>query len=80
MATNALGKKLKNAREARGYTVRKVQRLAGVSNGYVTLVELGQTKPKPAMLRGLSKALDLNYLELMILAGHLTIRDLKGRV
>jgi transcriptional regulator with XRE-family HTH domain len=80
MKTN-LSARIRSARLAQGLGLRDVEAKGGISNGYLCQVEHGQvTDVHPKKLRVLAKALKLDYLELMILAGHLTIRDLKGKL
>lgn len=83
METKKLHSRLRQARLSQGMSLRDIARATGgkVSHPYFSELEQGkQIMPNPHKLRALSKALKLDYLELMILAGYLTVRDLKGRV
>ena len=76
-----LAKKMKNARKTQKLTQRDIEETSGVSNVYIGLIENGKAlDPHPRILRRLAGSLKLNFLELMILAGHLTVRDLKGKI
>ncbi len=74
---------IKSARAKKHYSIRDVENKSkgAISNAYICKIEKGKVGCiTPQMLRTLSEVLDLNYLELLIHAGHVTIRDLKGRV
>jgi transcriptional regulator with XRE-family HTH domain len=78
-----LNETLKRARAFSGLTLRDIEQLSDgeISNAFISQIENGHVQhPSPRSLRILARILKLNYLELMIYAGHLTIRDLKGRV
>lgn len=69
----SLGKKLKEARVAKKLSLRDVERLTQkeISNGYLSLLESDSIRePSPKMLHTLAKALELDYTELMSLAGY----------
>jgi transcriptional regulator with XRE-family HTH domain len=75
--------RIKAARKAKKLTLRDVERLSNgnISNVHVSEIENGLAHPSPRMLRQLSEVLELDFLKLMILAGHITQRDItKGRV
>lgn len=83
MEAKKLHSRLRAARLAQGLTLRDVSDLTngGISNPHLSELERGiETSPSPHKLRSVAKALKLDYLELMILAGYLTVKDLKGRV
>lgn len=83
MISKKLTSKLRNARVTQHLSLRDVDRLSKgrLSNGFVSQVELGQVnEPTPPKLRALAEVLKLNYLELMILAGYITVKDLKGKL
>lgn len=83
MINKKLTSKLRNARLAQHLTLRDVRRLSKgrLSNGFVCQVELGYVnEPTPPKLRAFAEVLKLNYLELMILAGYITVKDLKGKL
>jgi HTH-type transcriptional regulator, competence development regulator len=69
----SLGKKLKEARVAKKLSLRDVERQTQkeISNGYLSLLESDSVRePSPKMLHTLAKALELDYTELMSLAGY----------
>lgn len=81
MGCSRLADRLRNARMGLKLTLRDVERLTGSSVLHPYLCHLENAKiiaPDPARLRALSEVLRLDYLELLILAGHLTIRELKS--
>lgn len=83
MEGKKLHTRLRNARLTRGLSLRDIARATGgeVSHPYFSELEQGkQTMPNPHKLRALSKVLGINFLELMILAGYITVKDLKGKV
>jgi transcriptional regulator with XRE-family HTH domain len=71
-----LGPYLRTLRKAAALTVRQVQeecvrRGWGVTNGYVSHLELGKVKyPNPNILRTLADCYGADYLELMRRAGY----------
>lgn len=83
METTKLAQTLKRARVRQKLTLRDIEKLSEgqISNAYVSTLERGVNEyPHPRKLRILATILKLNFLELMILADHITIKDLKGRV
>lgn len=69
-----LAKVLTHARETLRLTVKEAADKSGVGVGEITFVE-GGSGAGPATLRGLARAYKLDLVELMILAGHLTRKD-----
>ncbi len=68
-----LGSELKLLRKMKGLTLRQVEVISGVSNGYLNLLENDKVKePSPRILSKLSQAYEVPYTQLMILAGYLT--------
>jgi hypothetical protein len=83
METSKLHSRLRAARKGQKLSLRQVATLSGhqISNAYLCELEGGKFHdPHPQKLRALSKILKIDFLELMILAGHLTIKDLKGKI
>lgn len=74
-----LGQRLRAARENQKLSLRDVEQLAKsieggseLSGGYLSVLERDQIKkPAPPVLLALSKIYELDYLELMELAGYL---------
>lgn len=74
-----LGVYLRQARLKQGLSLRALAELTqgGISNPYIHQLETGRSlKPCPTHLRALAGALKLNYLDVMIVAGYLTKKDL----
>lgn len=71
---------LHEARVGKGLSLRDIEKLSDgeISNAYICQIEKGVV-PYPEKLRVLSRILKLNFLELMILAGHVTKSDLTTR-
>lgn len=73
---------LRAARLSAGLTLRGVEHISNgeITNPAVSQIEMGREKnPKPKTLRVLARVLKLDFVDLMILAGHLTDKDVKGR-
>jgi transcriptional regulator with XRE-family HTH domain len=70
MAT-VLGEKLKAVREKKGWTQREVQRRTGIHNAHVSQIETGAIeRPAPNILWTLAQVYELDFQELLRLAGH----------
>ena len=66
MSTKNLGQLLKGLRDARGMTQMELARRAGVTQGYVTMIETGTRKsPSLPVLRRLAKALGVTVAALL---------------
>jgi transcriptional regulator with XRE-family HTH domain len=71
-ATPELGKYLKDIRNSRGYSLRKVEQLTEgkISNGYLSQLENGEiARPSAVMLHRLAGAYGVDYAFLMERAG-----------
>lgn len=72
-------------RELRGKrSLREMERITGLSHTYLSTLEKGfdprtgkERNPTPEVLRTLSEALNVNYVELLIKAGYLSVEDLE---
>lgn len=74
---NALGTYLHNTRKQRGLSLKKVEKLAGVSNAYLSQLERGRRNPPhPDILKKLAKVYEVPVTELLSAAGYL--EDEKG--
>lgn len=83
MKDTKLQRKLRAARLNQGLSLRDVSARSHyqITNSYVSELESGSRRtPSPKHLRALASALKLDFLELMILADYLTIKDLKGKL
>jgi HTH-type transcriptional regulator, competence development regulator len=66
-----LGALLRQQREANALTLRDVEDLTGLSNGYLSLLENDKVRqPRPPVLYKLAQALGASYVELMERAGY----------
>lgn len=57
--------RLKELREERGLSTTELARLAGVSRGYISLIENGQRQINARLLEALSKALRCSPVDLI---------------
>lgn len=65
------GNFLKAARQAKGFTLREVENLTGISNAYLSQLESGKVKqPSPINLNKLSKVYEIPYEVLMEKVGY----------
>lgn len=66
-----LGNYLKEARLAKGLSLRAVEDETGISNAYLSQLESGKVKqPSPVTLHDLSVLYGVSYANLMVLAGY----------
>jgi transcriptional regulator with XRE-family HTH domain len=76
----ALGEVLRQARLARQLSLRDVERATGIQNAHLSQIENGTiTKPEMALLWELAALYDLDYTELLVLAGHGDGEESSGR-
>lgn len=71
-----LGEFIKELRKEKGYTLREVAEKTGISNTYISNLENG-VKDSPSMetLFKLSRALDVNYTQLLEKSGYINEKD-----
>mgnify|MGYP001167391280 CR=1 FL=1 len=70
-----------DARKARSLSIRELGRRAGVSAGQISRIESGEVqRPAVETLVALARALDCNPVPLMIVAGHVTGDEARGRL
>ena len=75
MPTNGLGPRLRTVRELRGLSLAAVAEPAGMSATYLQKLERGEVdSPSPHRLHRLAGVLDLEYTDLMELAGYVVPR------
>lgn len=80
-ATSAqgLGGKLRQVRDLRRQPLTAVATAAEISTAYLQKLEAGAVKqPSPNVLNQLAKALDMDYAELMRLAGYIIPNEVGG--
>lgn len=69
---NELGNYLLNVRKDRRLSLKKVEKLAGVSNAYLSQLERGRRNPPhPDILKKLAKVYEVPLNELLAAAGYL---------
>ena len=70
--TNKFGSRIRKARFAMGFTLKGLEKVAHISESYLSLIECGKMKP-PAdgKIKQLASLLHLEYDDLMYLAGRL---------
>lgn len=66
-----LGRRIAALREQRGLTQWELAEQAGISKSYPGVIERGENRPDPAILRRIARALDADYHELAALAGYI---------
>jgi transcriptional regulator with XRE-family HTH domain len=66
-----LGSVLREARRGRGMSLRDVERRTGIGNAHLSQLETGTiARPEPALIWDLAVLYDLDFAELLELAGH----------
>ena len=77
-----LGAQLKTAREKKGYTLKQLSEISGLSIGFISQVERGQTDPSLSSLKNLATALDLKLRDLFDPdeAAHVLVRRGEGNM
>lgn len=71
MANHTLGRFLRAARDAKALSLRDVERSTAISNAYLSQVESGRIKePSPNVLFKLAELYQVDYAQLMALAGY----------
>lgn len=75
-AAPTVGSRLRQVRDLRDKSLSKVAKDAHISTAYLQKLEAGAVKqPSPNVLHQLSEALDMDYAELMRLAGYVVPGD-----
>ncbi len=68
---SSLGSRLRQARDLRQQSISIIAKKAGISSAYLQKLEVGDVhQPSPNVLHVLSNALEIDYGELMRLAGY----------
>ena len=78
MNESDFGQYLKALRKARKMTIRKLEEVSGVSNSYISQLEIGVATATPEIIRKLSQALGCTHIGMMIKAGHVTEEEVFG--
>lgn len=71
-----LGAYIRHQRESARLSLRKLARIAGVSNPYLSQIERGLRKPSAEILQAIAKALEISSETLYVKAGILEEREL----
>ena len=74
-ALDELGGYIRHQRETARLSLRKLAKLAGVSNPYLSQIERGLRKPSAEILQAIAKALEISSETLYIKAGILEERE-----
>jgi len=70
-----LGRRLREAREARSLSLREIQRRSGLNNGYLSQLENGKiAHPSPSILQKVATGYGLRFEDVMEWAGYLATR------
>jgi transcriptional regulator with XRE-family HTH domain len=75
-ALDELGGYIRDQRESAALSLRKLAKLAGVSNPYLSQIERGLRKPSAEILQAIAKALEISSETLYVKAGILEEREL----
>lgn len=70
-----LGGYIRHQREAAALSLRKLAKIAGVSNPYLSQIERGLRKPSAEILQAIAKALEISSETLYVKAGILEERE-----
>ncbi len=70
-----LGAYIRHQREAAALSLRKLAKIAGVSNPYLSQIERGLRKPSAEILQAIAKALEISSETLYVKAGILDERE-----
>ncbi len=65
----ALGRSIRDARRAKGWTLEEAGRAAGIGRSTLSKIENNQTKPSFEIVRRLTQALDMNTPQLFVQSG-----------
>jgi transcriptional regulator with XRE-family HTH domain len=79
-ALDDLGGYIRDQRESAKLSLRKLAKLAGVSNPYLSQIERGLRKPSAEILQAIAKALEISSETLYVKAGILEERELDADV
>lgn len=70
-----VGSFIKEKRKAKSLTLRELANTINLSHSYLSQIENGQRKASPELLEKFSKALDVNYMQLLEEAGYISEKD-----
>ncbi|MDY0410126.1 helix-turn-helix domain-containing protein [Virgibacillus soli] len=73
------GEYVRNSRQRKNLSLREAARRAGISHPYLSQLETGKnTKPTPEVIKKIADGLELNYIELLEIAGYLEEAEREG--
>jgi len=75
-APGSFGEMLRQLRESQELTVSDLANKVGVNRSYITMLEEGERKPSPKLIRHLAGALDVLPLYLKLATGQVEFWDL----
>lgn len=76
----SLGARLRQVRELKQLSISTAAKGAEISTAYLQKLEVGDVRqPSPPVLHALSRVLEIDYAELMRLAGYVVPNDLGSR-
>lgn len=70
---SALGRSIRDARRAKGWTLEETGRAAGIGRSTLSKIENNQTRPSFDIVRRLTQALDMNTPQLFVQSGQSSI-------
>lgn len=73
LSSKELGMYLKNARNAKGLSLREVNKLTDISYSHLNMIENGKRNVTPALLKNLAKLYNLDYIDLYEKAGYIDL-------
>jgi transcriptional regulator with XRE-family HTH domain len=71
----AIGQRVKQLREARGWSQRQLENRAGISHGYISYLEAGERQPKMVTLEKIAGAFSVPVAQLTVNEDASTERD-----
>ena len=73
LSSKELGMYLKYARNAKGLSLREVNKLTDISYSHLNMIENGKRNVTPALLKNLAKLYNLDYIDLYEKAGYIDL-------
>lgn len=73
LSNKELGKYLKDSRNAKGLSLRQVNKISDISYSHLNMIENGKRNVTPALLKNLAKLYDLDYIDLYEKAGYIDL-------
>ena len=73
LSNKELGKYLKDSRNAKGLSLRQVNKISDISYSHLNMIENGKRNVTPALLRNLAQLYNVDYLDLYEKAGYIDL-------